>query len=180
LWVDEVGEYKLMGYISYWEWKYERRDFWHINPLKESFLKEVEAVIEDYKVMLRDITVTSEKIAFNGIDGYGCETFVFYDNGGSHSIKTGTFFSAHRYDVVVSSVLLLAKVHYREKVEIDSSGLSTIYVDEETLKVCNDWEDALKYVEEKFGYTFKRTFFIDEYNQEKIMLECIEEGSVER
>jgi hypothetical protein len=169
-----------MGYLSYWEWKYERSDFWHINPLKESFLEEVEAVIEDYKVMLRDITVSSEKIVFNGKGDNGCETFIFYDNGSSHSIKTRTLFSANQYDIVVSSVLLLAKVHYGEKIEIDSSGLITIYVDEETLKVCNDWEDALKYVEEKFGYTFKRTFFIDEYNQEKILLEYIEEGSDER
>jgi hypothetical protein len=160
-----------MGYISYWDWKYEKDEDYHdIYLLKNDFLEEVEEVIEDHIDMLKDIIVSSEKIVFNGKPGYGCETFVFYDNGGSHSVKTGTMFSPNEYDIVVSSVLLLAKVHYGEHFEIDSSGLSTIYVEEETLKICNDWEAALKYIEGKFGYTFNRVFYVDEYGQDKIRL----------
>jgi hypothetical protein len=151
-----------MGYLHRWDLK-DKQLF------NSKFLEEVMIVINDYQDILKDIMVNEEYISFNGKKGYGCETFIFHHKNYYNSVKTGTF-SVAAYDVVVSSILLLAKVHFRDKLELNCDGLSTLFINIETKQVSSQWEEAIIYVKETFGYTFDRTHILDEYDQDVIKL----------
>lgn len=92
--------------------------------------------------------VNDNIIHFNGVGDEGHETFVFLrdstkapwqtDEGDKvfHFCKT----QMKPYDLAVTVCLVLAKYHFREDVKITSDG-----------DAC-DWEEAIKFVNEKFGY----------------------------
>lgn len=146
-----------------------------VEKFPKAFLNDVKLVLLEEIEVLKDVYIDETCIRFNGKEGYGCETFVLCVNR-SESCKTGRFDIAY-YDKVVTAVLLLATYHLQEDFILKSNGISTIYVNAETKEVGSDFEKAISYLEEKFGYMFERELQIDEYGQSRIaFLPNVSEG----
>lgn len=154
-----------MGYLHRWEWVNQQ-------PFSLSFIRDVQRVITDHQEIMRNVLITDKLISFNGKDGHGCETFMFRSDVSGGSVKTGRFDVAS-YDLVVSSILLLARAEYGKNIDLQCDGLMTVFVNPETLKVSRFWEAAIDYVEKAFGYTFQRTLAHDEYNQEVVRFQLV-------
>lgn len=143
-----------MGYVHYFS------NNFGVFPIE--FVSDITDVIMDHINILDRIQITKTLIQFNGKPGSDCETFHFRTNH-SDWCKTGRFW-VEDYDLPVCSVLLLAIFHLNSSVTSD--GLATLFVNPETKSVSKYWETAIEYVKEKFGYSFDREFYYDEYNQE--------------
>lgn len=79
-------------------------------------------------------------INFNGIGEHGYETFSFYRNLKNFDFcKTGRD-NGNPYDLAVCVVLVLAKYHFVDLIEISSDGGAT------------DWIQAVKLINKTFGY----------------------------
>ncbi|MFP7486297.1 hypothetical protein SFC65_19225 [Priestia filamentosa] len=156
-----------MGYLHRWIFDDEKL---RNNFFPKSFMKDVLEILSDHLDILELIKVDVSCLQFNGKEGYGFETFTFTSRGRG-DCKTGGLFSVEEYDIVVTSVLLLAVFHLNA--ELNCNGLATVFVNKETLEVSSYFEKALSYIEEKFGYTYSRQLYIDEYDQERIRLIAI-------
>ena len=150
-------EVVCVGYSH--SWQLNRENF------TESFLDDVKCLLLDFVAILQDIKVNHNGISFNGRGNDGCETFVLkpkWDNW----CKT----ACNRYDEPVTAILLLSRYHFGDELELASSGLCNIYINERTLEVGGYWEEAISYLKEKFGYKFERSYGLDEHGNEAIIL----------
>lgn len=147
-----------MGYLHYWELKR--------NNFTNEFIKEAAFVIADNSDEVKGLKINEEHIAFNGWDGF--DRFIFTGNKDSYC-KTGIF-SPENYDKPICAILLLAVYHFGEDMHLESDGLATIHIEPETKRVNKSWEEALQYVEKTFNYQFKREYYKDEVDQDRIKL----------
>ena len=140
-----------MGYTHYFK----------LDSGKEKFKKEaiidIKKIVKDYLNLLqyesdtKDIPLVNDTIIhFNGIGENGHETFCLEPDCNKFC-KT----ARKPYDLPTCEILLVLKHHYGNKFDLSSDGFYVFKEDFKKKKLDENWNEAIKNILAKFGYTFK-------------------------